>query len=204
MTLDLWRSIFGFEINAPLPTNSLCENTSVTDATLIKPLKEQKGNLGQNISPSFLQQVLKTTKAQLLGTTKDFRTNGLPWKGDECRSIIAGGSGILYCLPALLCNGNGIEQVRWLTQAFLSIMADYVYIDQDSSIHGIDRIFATTNTIVIILQAASQLEMIMVFTAIIPISTFILANKSKQQLNLQSWKYYHFLWHLTGSLCGIL
>lgn len=215
----VWRSILSFEIFASwfdfsgkgcssLPAQwflfPLCENMSGTDSSLIKPSNQQQRNPGNchqhKPSLSFLQLVSKMIKTQILGLTRDFRTNGLPWSGHECRSIIAGGSGVLYCLPALFCKDNNIEQYRWITQALLSIMADYVYIDRNSWIHGIDRIFATTNTIAVIFRAVSQLQIIIVVLSIIPISAFILANRSKKQLNLQWWKYYHFIWHLAGSL----
>ena len=33
----------------------------------------------------------------------DFTSAGIPWEGLQCRSIMAGGSGIMYALPALVC-----------------------------------------------------------------------------------------------------
>ncbi len=153
-----------------------------------------------NAAPSVLLYVWKAFRTQISGLTKDFKSNGLPWSGPQCRSILAGGSGVLFLIPAFVCKGNTFEQTRWVIAAFLSFMADYVYIVGDSWFHGIDRIVATTNAITLILQAAIQLHAFSAFIAIIPISTFIMANRAKQQGNLQSWKYYHFLWHVTASL----
>jgi hypothetical protein len=132
--------------------------------------------------------------------TKEFTKNGLPWKDEECRSMMAGGSGVFYCLPALFCRSNGYEQCLWLVQAFLSVMADYVYIDKDSWIHGIDRYFAISNVVVLIFRTALGLRAIAFINAFIPISSFMMANRSKLQRNFHRWTYYHFLWHISGSI----
>ena len=153
-----------------------------------------------NTAPSFFLHAWKALRTQTHGLTKDFKSNGLPWSGDECRSILSGGSGVLFLIPVFFCKGNSFEQSRWFIVAFLSFMADYVCIVGDSWSHGIDRIVATTNAITLILQAATQLKTIAAFTSIIPISTFIMADRAKKQGNLRWWKYYHCLWHITASL----
>lgn len=166
-------------------------------------LRQPTGNMNiqdANAAPSVFLHIWKAFRTQIGGLTKDFKSNGLPWSGPQCRSILAGGSGILFLLPAFFCKGNTFEQARWVVSAFLSFMADYVCIVGDSWFHGIDRVVATTNAITLIFQAATQLQAFTAFTAIIPISTFIMADRAKQQGNLESWKYYHFLWHVTASL----
>jgi hypothetical protein len=172
--------------------------------TMVEPSNGQKRTSdrlsSQNFSSCVLQQVSKTMVAQVRGMTEEFKKSGLPWEGHECRSMMAGLSGVLYCLPALFCKSHSIEQYVWLTQALLSVMADYVYVDKDSWVHGIDRFVATTNAFAVLIWAASGLKVNIMIIGIIPISTFILANRSKQQRSLQSWIYYHFLWHLTGSI----
>ena len=154
----------------------------------------------QNFSSCILQQVSKTMAAQVRGMTEEFKKSGLPWPGHECRSMVAGLSGILYCLPAFFCKSHSIVQYVWLIQALLSVLADYVYVDKDSWVHGIDRFVATANALAMLIWAASGLKFDIMMIGIVPISTFTLANRSKQQRNLQSWIYYHFLWHLTGSI----
>ncbi len=206
---DLCRSIFQLEISAPSSSAfSGARNSKATVRRVFTPLCENpscydsisdKQN-APNPATSFLQNIYQTMAEQALGLTKEFKQNGLPWSGEQCRSIMAGGSGVLFCIPALFCKDNRIEQSLWITQAILSILADYVYIDQDSWFHGIDRIFATSNVVAVIFRAAFQLQAIILITGIIPIGSFILANRSKQRLNVQEWKYYHFLWHLTSSL----
>jgi len=138
--------------------------------------------------------------AQVRGMFKDFRSNGLPWRGNDCRSVISGCSGLLFCLPAFFCKSNRLEQFNWVLQALLSVMADYVYIGTDSWIHGIDRFFATTNTFAIIARAAFALNSNAITIALIPISAFVLANRAKEQLDLKGWIFYHFLWHVTASV----
>ena len=195
---DIYRSIFQLEISASSSSAfSGARNSKSTVRRVFTPLCENPSCCD---SISDKQNIYKTMAEQALGLTNEFNQNGLPWSGEQCRSIMAGGSGVLYCIPALFCKDNRIEQSLWITQAILSILADYVYIDQDSWFHGIDRIFATSNTVAVILRATFQLQAIILITGIVPIGSFILANRSKQQLNLQDWKYYHFLWHLTSSL----
>jgi hypothetical protein len=107
----------------------------------------------------FLLDVANTLSLQLKGITKDFRNNGLAWKGSQCRSLIAGGSGILYALPALVCSNNHpLECVIWIVQAVLSVLADYFHVHHDSLWHGVDRIFATFNLIATILRAVAMLN----------------------------------------------
>lgn len=165
------------------------------------PNSNNEGAVSSKISSlSSFCEITKVAKTQARGMTEEFRSSGLPWSGHECRSLIAGGSGVLYCLPALFCNSNPLEQSIWLTQALISVMADYVYVGGVSWIHGIDRFFATANTLLVIFRAALGLKIITTTIAVIPIYTFILANQSKQIMDLQGWIYLHFLWHLTSSI----
>ena len=210
----LWRLEFPSEI--PASSLSFCgygttiiallrNNTSPTIKRTVEFSNEQNSNnegaVSSKISSSSsFCQIAKVVKTQIGGMTEEFRSSGLPWSGHECRSVIAGGSGVLYCLPALFCSSNPLEQCIWLTQALISVMADYVYVGGDSWIHGIDRFFATANTFVVIFRAALGLKIITTTIAVIPISTFILANRSKQLMDLQGWIYFHFLWHLTSSI----
>jgi len=218
-TLELWRLGFSPEISVSSVTSNsenspilfvhrvlalLNIKTSPTGTRMVEVWNEQRstyeGAFSPNIPPSGLEQIAKTVVAQARGLTEEFQNSGLPWTCNECRSVVAGGSGVLYCLPALFCKSNRVEQCIWLAQALLSIMADYVYVGRNSWIHGIDRIFATVNTFAVIFRAAFGLKIITMTIGIIPISSFILANRSKHQLDLQGWIFYHFLWHLTGSV----
>jgi len=158
-------------------------------------------SLPPNSIPSTFLQIANTVVIQVQETTiKEFQNPGLPWTVYECRSVIAGGSGVLYCLPALFCKSDNITQCIWVTQALLSVMADYVYVGRKSCIHGVDRCFATANTFAIIFQAAFGLKSITMILAIFPISCFLLANRSKRKFDLKMWIWYHFLWHLSGSV----
>ena len=144
--------------------------------------------------------ILKTIYHQLKGMSDDFQKSGLPWDGTQCRSTWAGLSGILYCLPIFFCYNHRMEQIAWIIQAFLSIMADYLHIHHESYWHGIDRFYATYNVLSTIVRASYGLHYTIICTSIIPISCFVLANQAKNQQNLQSWQYYHGWWHLSGSI----
>ena len=73
--------------------------------------------------------VVATLSSHFSALVHNFRDNNMPWS--ECRSLIAGASGILYALPIFVVNDR-VEQLVWCIQASLSIMADYVHIQHDS------------------------------------------------------------------------
>jgi hypothetical protein len=158
-------------------------------------------------SPQYLSRnvISKTINHQFHGMTKNFTKSGLPWHGTECRSLFAGGSGILYCLPALFCHNNRSEQLMWIVQAISSILADYVYVSHDSMFHGMDRFYATFNTAATLWRAAHnyhggiQQVLLLLVTSVLPLSCFVLANRAKSQRNLLDWQWYHGWWHITGS-----
>jgi hypothetical protein len=149
---------------------------------------------------SFNSMCSNTVFFQLKGMTNGFQKSGLPWTGIRCRSLMAGGSGLLYCLPAFVSCTNRLEQVTWVVQAFLSVMADYVHIHHDSAFHGMDRLFATYNTVRILWRSVILLNSCVLILSILPITFFVLANQAKTQLDLQLWQVYHGCWHLTGSI----
>ena len=179
--------------------------------------------------------VVQTIQHQLQGMTEDFVKSGLPWSGNQCRSFMAGGTGILYCLPAMAIalaawhadheghtgfhaspvsihhNLQYLEQAAWILQAYLSVMADYVHIHHDSVFHGLDRYYASFNTIVTLVRAALVLStMIMLALGSPPICCFVLANRAKTMAasdlekdhyyHLQQWHWWHGAWHVTGSI----
>lgn len=148
--------------------------------------------------------IFHTLWHQLQGMAgNDFCQSGLPWSGTEqccCRSVWAGGSGILYALPALTSTINPLEQCRWILQAVLSVLADYVHINDTSFVHGLDRWYATYNTVRMLWQCAQYLHPCMLLLAIVPISCFVLANGAKKSKELRQWQWYHGGWHVTGSV----
>jgi hypothetical protein len=144
--------------------------------------------------------LFQTIRHQLQGMTDDFCQSGLPWSGPQCRSPFAGGTGVLYSLPALCCQNNPLEQCTWILQAFLSVMADYVCIHDDSLFHGMDRFFATFNTVAMLWRAAWYLHPLMLLLAILPLSCFVQANRAKAAGDLSQWQWYHGWWHITGSV----
>jgi hypothetical protein len=132
------------------------------------------------------------------GATTDFRKNGLPWDGPVCRSKWAGLSGIMYLLPALAAFGHPFDQIMWILQACLSILADYVYICQDSFWHGIDRCFAIFNLFTILGRASIVLHWSVGLLTIIPVSCYVCANRAKTRKDARAWHFWHGMWHVTG------
>lgn len=149
---------------------------------------------------------LATTLHLLVGgMTADFCKNGLPWEGQKCRSKIAGLSGILYALPALVAVGHPYDQIMWTVQAMLSILADYCYICQDSFWHGVDRYFAIFNAVTIVWRVSVVLSWHIAFLMIIPMGCFVGASRAKDQRDLDSWHVWHCLWHVSsGPLVGVV
>eukprot|EP00538_Stauroneis_constricta_P000991 CAMPEP_0119565920 /NCGR_PEP_ID=MMETSP1352-20130426/31530_1 /TAXON_ID=265584 /ORGANISM="Stauroneis constricta, Strain CCMP1120" /LENGTH=310 /DNA_ID=CAMNT_0007614941 /DNA_START=107 /DNA_END=1039 /DNA_ORIENTATION=+ len=130
--------------------------------------------------------------------------NGLPWKGAQCQSLRAGGSGVLYILPVFVCENNRIEQMAWIIQGILSVSADYVFAGQRSVVHGVDRIFAVSMLIIITARASVHLQPWSVIAAVPPCLCFLAANDAKNRKDLESWKWCHFGWHLTGGLLAMM
>ena len=151
----------------------------------------------ENTSP-FHHCISHALSLHLTSLLKDFRSNGLPWQGDQCRSLMAGGSGCLYALPALYSCSRS-EQALWITQSILSVCADYFNVHHDSVAHGIDRIFATFVLVNTCFRGSSILQWWTPIWAVLPCSFFVAASGAKKDLNLELWHWYHFFWHLTGS-----
>ena len=51
---------------------------------------------------------------------EDFTGSGLPWRGKKVRSVLAGGSGVLYACASLACPGWW-EKAMWILQAAFSV-----------------------------------------------------------------------------------
>ena len=154
-----------------------------------------------------------TTKAQVSGfqaihhagenlfinVFKDARNSGLPWDGMQCRSLIAGGTGVLYALPALACP-TPAEKSLWFVQATCSVVADYFMIHTKSYWHGVDRIVATLMTFRAIFLVAMALRPWIVVVAAVPLSWFFAGARAKKTHDLEDWKRCHCGWHISGSL----
>lgn len=128
----------------------------------------------------------------------NFCKNGLPWEGLACRSKRAGLSGILYALPAVVALDSPFDVITWTSQACLSVLADYVYICEDSFWHGVDRYFAIFNLLTIIVRASTGLCWWIGVLALLPVGCFLGANRAKSRNNLHAWHFWHCLWHVTG------
>jgi hypothetical protein len=157
------------------------------------------------IDGSGLTVLFATLNLLVEGVTADFCKNGLPWEGHQCRSKMAGLSGILYALPALVSPGHPYDQIMWTTQALVSVLADYCYICQDSFWHGVDRYFAIFNAITVVLRVYVVLSWKIALLAILPMACFVGANRAKNQKNLDAWHVWHCLWHVSGGpLVGLV
>jgi len=134
---------------------------------------------------------------------QNFQSNNMPWEGVEnCRSIMAGCSGILYALPAFVCPRSAVfEKSIWISQAICSIMADYVHIHENSCWHGVDRILAASNFIYLLYRGIGKFHWFWVLVwSLLPASCFIGGTIAKDNGNVQAWHYYICGWHVTGGL----
>jgi len=122
----------------------------------------------------------------------------------QCRSKRAGMSGILYCLPALICPSL-VEKMMWIIQSILSVRADYFEIHHTHVAHGQDRIFATLMTIRMIFIAMIKLSpWVVLVLAWIPLSCFLMAERAKDKRVIKSWKFWHLMWHVTGAAISFI
>jgi hypothetical protein len=140
---------------------------------------------------------------QFNGIFLNFCDSTLPWKGHQCRSLRAGGSGCLYALPAL-ATSNRWEQAIWITQAILSVWADYFNAHHSSFAHGVDRVYAFTNLVQIVVRGGTILPPWIPLIVVLPMSCFMGAGRAKKTLDLEAWHWWHFGWHLTGGICAML
>lgn len=152
----------------------------------------------------WFQDISNTFALQLKGLTRDFQKSGLPWDGPECRSVMAGCSGILFAAPALFCTDNPTERFIWILQGCLSVLADYFHIHHDSFWHGLDRYFATFNLMFIFYRAWNRLNSCVLLFTIPSVGFFFLANEAKTELNLAAWHWRHFGWHVAGGVLATL
>ena len=138
-------------------------------------------------------------QTQVTGLVTNFTWNGLPWEGEQCRSVKAGLSGIFFALTALFCPDDPWEQAWWIFQAFTSIMADYFYIHTRSVWHGIDRIMAQTSLIYLVVRGMYYVHPLRALAMPgLAVGTFILANRAKNREDIQQWHWCHLAWHIVG------
>jgi len=126
-----------------------------------------------------------------------FCSTNLPWKDESCKHILSGLSGVFYLLPICLSNSALWDNIAWIMQAILSIMADYIYIQQPHFIHGVDKVFAVYNISRIMFRVYPVSSLIPTIPMLI---LFVLSHYFKMVNNVQGWIYCHFCWHLVGGI----
>jgi len=149
----------------------------------------------------------------------------MPWRDEQCRSAMAGLSGILYAMAALACPSPWekalwcLQVPRWRAsqenmkspyypsglcflphaQAALSVWADYFQIHHDHVAHGIDRCLATFNTFRMILLGLHRLQPLVALLGVIPLTCCFRAAGAKADNDLDGWMFWHGAWHVTGA-----
>ena len=129
-----------------------------------------------------------------------FCCTNLPWSDASCKHILSGLSGIFYLLPIFFLNSYFWDNIAWITQAILSIMADYIFIQQPHFIHGIDKLFAVFNISRIMYRVYIVLGQKFLLPTIPMLFLFALSHYFKTTNNVQYWIYSHFCWHLAGGI----
>ena len=159
--------------------------------------------LEKKASSSLLRVFLNSTSMQIHGMLSDFRKSNMPWEGPQCRSILAGGSGVLLALPAVVCP-NPLEQLVWIVQGVLSFMADYIHIHHDSIWHGIDRYSALSNFIYLGFRSYHRLHWSVLLWSTPCVGCFFGANSAKSNLDLMAWHRWHCAWHISGAILAAM
>jgi hypothetical protein len=181
---------------------------SMADGSIDGAEEVESDSLDEDIGvkeDSIFRSTMNTSVLQLRGLTSDFQKSGLPWEGYQCRSLMAGGSGVLYALPCFIPAISFVDGSLWILQAILSVLADYLHIHHCSVWHGIDRYFATCNVVGTFYLAAGTLNpCAYVLISPMPIGCYVFANRAKKQLDLPGWHRWHFAWHVTSSLVVLL
>ena len=162
------------------------------------------GNKGEGSQKvTLLEAIIHLVHTHVHAILMDASDSGIPWSGLQCRSIIAGGTGIMYALPALVCP-TWWEKSLWFVQAICSVVADYFEIHHKSYWHGIDRCVATMMTIRAIVICATILRPWIALIALVPLSFYVGSSRAKKSKNLEAWKRSHCGWHVSGSLLVLL
>jgi hypothetical protein len=123
--------------------------------------------------------------------------------GGSWRSPIAGLSGCIYALPAVLATVSPAERWYWAFQALVSIAADYVSIDRVSAVHGVDRLSAVF-TFVVTAVRCLRIGLPLAAFGPLPLFVFVAANVAKSRGDFSAWCWLHFVWHLTGGCIIVL
>lgn len=145
--------------------------------------------------------VYRAAATQMEALFTNFRSNGLPWEGYQCRSAKAGLSGAFFALPMLFCKGNRYEQAWWILQATTSVQADYFYIHTRSAWHGCDRIVAQLSVIGMVIRGMFVLQpWVIPLLLLAPIASFSLATHAKDNDQLERWHWHHLSWHIAAPL----
>ena len=129
-----------------------------------------------------------------------FCSTNLPWNDSSCKHPLSGFSGIFYLLPIFLQNSYFWDNIAWIIQAILSIISDYIFIQQPHFIHGIDKLFAVFNISRIMYRVYIVLGKKFLLPTIPMLFLFAFSQYFKFTKNVQYWIYCHFCWHLVGSL----
>jgi len=126
-----------------------------------------------------------------------FCSTNLPWTDSSCKHVLSGLSGIFYLLPICLPTVSVWDNIAFITQAILSIMADYLYIQQSHYIHGVDKVFAVYNIGRIMYKVYPVASLL---PTIPMLFLFALSHYFKWKNNVNYWIYCHFCWHLVGGI----
>ena len=130
--------------------------------------------------------------------TVDFQSSGLPWSGQQCKSLRAGGSSILCVIP-MLVEVSPIAKCWWILQGFLALQADYFHVHHPSAWHGMDKIAAVMTFVGMSYRVYIGLDWkIYIPLVIIPSFFFWRASRAKDNLDLEGWKWCHLGWHVFG------
>jgi len=163
----------------------------------------------------FVETVQHAVRVQVSGLSTEFCDNGMPWSSiEQCRSMTAGLTGILYAMPSFFVLGPAapagssdnatlllLERTAWIVTACFSVWADYFHIHRPSVAHGVDRIWATAMLLATIWRGGTLLAWWSPFVgAALPVTCFVLASRAKKRLKLRSWHYWHCGWHVTGAI----
>ena len=117
---------------------------------------------------------------------------------NDYKKPFSGFSGILFALPAII--DYPIYKSIWITQAIVSVLADYFYIDRKHCIHGIDRIFANINLIrilYIIFTFNGWHALVSWIMVLLSFNCFFLAKYYKK--NGPKWVFWHGCWHIIAA-----
>mmetsp|Transcript_22741 Transcript_22741/g.39655 ORF Transcript_22741/g.39655 Transcript_22741/m.39655 type:complete len:212 (+) Transcript_22741:171-806(+) len=180
----------------PAPSTT-CVHSMIKKQPHNKKKWQKYGNFVEKLCSSYLDFAMN----QCSLIFEDFSATSLPFTD---RSLMVGISCFAFLMPILTDHPQ--NAFIWIFQALISFASDYVYAGRPSITHGIDRVYASTMVLYILILSlyTLPLHLLVLVPVLFYVPTIMIvkskaAAKDKQQI---AYEFYHTLWHYLAAPVG--